>query len=62
VNANFVNLTIERRFYESFETLADQLGLTSSILINNAMIMALKEIENLVRSKVDVPNENEIMG
>lgn len=48
VNANFVNLTIEKKFYDNFEKLADRLGITTETMINNAMIMMLKEIEKMV--------------
>jgi len=51
VNANFVSLTIEKRLFESFEKLADQLGVTPQTLINNAMLMVLKEIENVAKSR-----------
>lgn len=49
VNANFVNLTIEKKFYESFEKIAHKLGVTPQTLINNAMLMVLKEIEKITR-------------
>lgn len=48
VNANFVNLTIEKRFYDNFEKLADRLGIATETMVNNAMIMMLKEIEKTV--------------
>ena len=51
VNANFVSLTIEKRLFESFEKLAGQLGVTPQTLINNAMLMVLKEIENVAKSR-----------
>ena len=48
VNANFVNLTIEKKFYDNFEKLADRLGIATETMINSAMIMMLKEIEKTV--------------
>jgi flagellar basal body P-ring protein FlgI len=46
-NANFVNLTIERKFYERFAKLADRFGVTMEKMINTSMIILLKEIEEL---------------
>jgi hypothetical protein len=48
VNANFVNLTLEKKFHDNFEKLAARLGIATETMINNAMIMVLKEIEKTV--------------
>jgi hypothetical protein len=48
VNADFVNLTLEKKFYDNLEKLADRLGIATETMINNAMIMMLKEIEKTV--------------
>lgn len=58
VNASFVNLTIEKKFYESFEKLADKLNIAPQTLINNAMLMVLKEIENIARQEIDTDRLN----
>lgn len=46
-NANFVNLTLDKRVYEKFERLADLLGVKAEMLIGNAMILILKELEKM---------------
>ncbi len=65
VNATFVNLTIEKKFYENFEKLANQFGITPPELINDAMIIALREIENLAREQpvcADSNQKSRILG
>ena len=54
VNAGFVNLTVEKKFYENFEKLADQLGVRTQTFINNTLIIVLKKIENITRSKIGI--------
>ena len=46
-NANFVNLTLDKRIYERFERLADLAGAKAETIIGNAMILILKELEKM---------------
>lgn len=51
VNANFVNLTVEKKFYQRFEKLASKLGIAPETMINNTMVMALKAVERIANAK-----------
>lgn len=46
-NANFVNLALEKKMYQEFERVAENLGSTAETIICNAMILILKEIERI---------------
>jgi hypothetical protein len=46
-NASFVNLTLDKRIYEKFETLAGLLGVKAETLIGNVIILTLKELEKI---------------
>lgn len=49
-NANFVNLSLEKRAYENLDRLAERLGVTAETIIANAVVLIFKEIDRLVAS------------
>jgi hypothetical protein len=57
-NANFVNLTLEKRIYERFERLAELLGVKAETIIGNAIILILKELERTSLSLGPIAVEN----
>ena len=46
-NANFVNLAFEKKMYQDFEKVAENLGSTAETIICNAMTLILREIEKI---------------
>ena len=50
-NAHFVNVMVEKPFYTRLEKAAEKLGTTPDVLINNALLLILKRLEEKVESK-----------
>ena len=49
-NTDFVNVVMQRRFYANFEKLAENLGTTPDVIINNVLVLTLTkmmEVSNL---------------
>ncbi|MDH5690750.1 MAG: hypothetical protein OEY81_04920 [Candidatus Bathyarchaeota archaeon] len=49
-NTHFVNIMVEKPFYTKLEKAAEKLGTTPEVLINNALLLILKRLEEKVRS------------
>ncbi len=47
-NASFVSLTLEKRIYENYARIAEQMGVTPETLIGNVMILMLNEIKKTI--------------
>ncbi|MEM3551406.1 MAG: ParB/RepB/Spo0J family partition protein [Candidatus Bathyarchaeia archaeon] len=43
-NTDFVQVMLEKRFYEDVERLAENLGATAEIILNNVLVWALKKL------------------
>ena len=52
-NTHFVNVIVEKPFYTKLEKAAKKLGTTPDVLINNALLLILKKLEE----KVGIENE-----
>ena len=50
-NTHFVNVMVERFFYIKLEKAAKKVGTTPEALINNALLLILKKLEEKVGSK-----------
>ena len=50
-NTRFVNVMVEKPFYTKLEKVAEKLGTTPDALINNALLLILKRLEERVRSE-----------
>lgn len=51
-NVNFVHVVLERRFYENIEKLAENLGTTPDLIINNVLVSMVRELrENSNRNQ-----------
>jgi hypothetical protein len=48
-NASFVSLLLEKRFYDRLEKVSSNFGVLAETIINNAMVLALKELESVAR-------------
>jgi hypothetical protein len=49
-NEDPVRIKIDRKFYTQLERMAEKLGTTPEVLINNALLLILKRLEEKVRS------------
>lgn len=49
-NANFVSFTLDKSLYEKFGRVSEKLGTNADIMIGNALITILREIEKIVVS------------
>ena len=50
-NTYFVNVMVEKPFYTKLEKVAKNLETTPDVLINNALLLILKRLEERVRSE-----------
>jgi hypothetical protein len=50
-NEDLVRIKIDRKFYTKLERTAEKLGTTPEVLINNALLLILKRLEEKVGSK-----------
>lgn len=50
-NADFVNILLERDFYDKLIVSSTALGVSAESVINNAIILALKELESMARAQ-----------
>jgi len=50
-NTHFVNVMVKKPFYTRLEKAAEELGTTPDVLINNALLLILKKLEEKVGSK-----------
>lgn len=50
-NTHFVNVIVEKPFYTKLEKAAEKLGATPDVLINNALLLILKRLEEKVGRK-----------
>jgi hypothetical protein len=50
-NTHFVNVMVEKPFYTKLEKAAEKLGTTPDVLINNALLLILKKLEESVGSE-----------
>jgi len=48
-NTKFVNIVLEKRFYTKFEKIAEKLGTKTDIIINNALLLTLKKLEEIAK-------------
>ena len=48
-NTNFATILVEKRFYSQLNEAATELGVDIDIIINNALLMALQRIKQLVK-------------
>ena len=48
-NTDFVQVMLERRFYEDFERLAEKVGATPEIILNNFLVWAVKKLAELFK-------------
>jgi hypothetical protein len=55
VNSTFVGLMLERRICEDFERLAERMDVTAETIMGNAIVLILKEVENMTRSMISLP-------
>lgn len=49
-NVNFVQVILEKRFYSDVEKLAEKMGTTPEIIINNALVWAVKKLTEFSRA------------
>lgn len=54
-NVNFVQVMLEKRFYANVERIAENLGTTPDVIINNVLVSA-------VRKLMDVSNSNKLLS
>lgn len=54
-NVNFVQVMLEKRFYANVERIAENLGATPDVIINNVLVLA-------VRKLMDVSNSNKLLS
>lgn len=50
-NASFVSLLLEKHFYDKLVKISGTFGVSPEIVINNAIILALKELESMAQSQ-----------
>jgi ParB-like chromosome segregation protein Spo0J len=50
-NTRFVNIVLEKRFYTRVEKIAEKLGATPDAIINNALLVTLKKLEDMAKSR-----------
>jgi len=48
-NTHFVNIMVEKPFYTRLKKTAEKLGTTADVLISNALLLTLKELEGKER-------------
>jgi hypothetical protein len=54
-NTNFANLIIEQSFYTRLKAVARELEVDPSIIVNNALLLAYKRVEKLVKKNPVLP-------
>jgi len=50
-NTHFVNVMVEKHFYTKLEKVAEGLGTTAEVVINNALLLIVKRLEESVGSE-----------
>jgi len=50
-NTHFVNVIVEKPFYTKLERMAEKLGTTPEVLINNILLKGLKELEEILEKE-----------
>jgi hypothetical protein len=58
-NANFVNLTLEKKVYQDIERFAERIGSTAETIIGNAVILMMEEIEKVITSVGNTREKND---
>jgi hypothetical protein len=48
-NTKFVNIVLEKRFYTKVERIAEKLGTTPDVIINNTLLLTLKKLEDMTK-------------
>jgi len=48
-NTKFVNIVLEKRFYMKVEKIAEKLGTKPEIIINNALLLTMKKLEDMAK-------------
>jgi len=54
-NTDFVQVTLERQFWEDVERLAENLGATPEIILNNVLVWAVRKLAKLSSPKQLAP-------
>jgi predicted DNA-binding ribbon-helix-helix protein len=54
-NVNFVQVMLEKRFYANIERIAENLGTTPDVIINNVLVLAMRKL-------MDVSNPGKILS
>jgi predicted DNA-binding ribbon-helix-helix protein len=54
-NVNFVQVMLEKRFYANVERIAENLGTTPDVIINNVLVLAIRKL-------MDVSNSNKLLS
>ena len=50
-NTKFVNIVLEKRFYMRVEKIAEKLGSQPDIIINNTLLLAIKRLESIKKTR-----------
>jgi len=54
-NTKFVNIVLEKRFYTKVEKIAEKLGTKPDIIINNALLLTMKKLEDMAKHALACP-------
>ena len=54
-NTKFANLVLEQSFYSKLKAAAKELEVDPNVIINNALLLALKKVERLLKKTSEIP-------